>query len=215
MTETMIKTCENPVCDTALTGKQQRFCSDKCRMTVKRTESTPEPEQIEPEQPTRTASVLDQFHHETIDPDRIASLEDYKAHPEDYATRANPDKLNWGPFMSPEEKQAAGFVANRTPIPGDWDYQRLEPNQPPAKQIDIKPTNLDQLPLGVARPAGTRTPATAAMEGKMLHRRIIGHGVTWIQSPEYAELIYRLLTQTVKQLEKAGIEIPAWKKAEG
>lgn len=39
-----------------------------------------------------------------------------------YAERAHPEKLNWGPLMSSVELASAGLVANRVPIPGDWDY---------------------------------------------------------------------------------------------
>ena len=39
-----------------------------------------------------------------------------------YTPRANPDKLNWGPWMSSEQLAQARLTANRVPIPGDSDY---------------------------------------------------------------------------------------------
>ncbi len=53
---------------------------------------------------------------------RVVSYEDYKSHPQDYAQRTNPEKLNWGPYMKYHDLQDAGFSANRVSIPGDWDF---------------------------------------------------------------------------------------------
>lgn len=58
-------------CEQALTGRQREFCSDKCRMRQTRTKTTPEvdsgstkanrvavePEQVKPEQRTRTVPI--------------------------------------------------------------------------------------------------------------------------------------------------------------
>ncbi len=107
-------------CGTLLTGRQREFCSDKCRMRHKRQTRTSEdgsgstnankvvvePEQIESEQQTRTAS-----------------FEDYQAHPGDYVPRVQPELLNWGSWMNSGQLEQPGLKANRVPVPGDWDYQ--------------------------------------------------------------------------------------------
>jgi hypothetical protein len=65
-----------------------------------------QPEQSQPEQVTRTAS-----------------LEDYNNHDgRDYAARTNAVLLNWGEPMTAHDLERAGLKANRVPIPGDWDY---------------------------------------------------------------------------------------------
>lgn len=52
------------------------------------------------------------------------SYEHYLANPDMYCTtRAHPEMLNWGAFMSGMELQQAGYMANRVSIPGDWDYE--------------------------------------------------------------------------------------------
>lgn len=56
-------------------------------------------------------------------PARVASLEDYNAHPDDYARRACAELLNWGPWMSANDLQFSSFSANRQIVPGDWDYE--------------------------------------------------------------------------------------------
>ena len=53
---------------------------------------------------------------------RIASIEDYHAHREDYAERACAELLNWGPWMDAGELQDARLSGNRVTLLGDWDY---------------------------------------------------------------------------------------------
>lgn len=43
--------------------------------------------------------------------------------PEHYATRTNPDTLNYGKPMKAHQLERAGLKANRVPIPGDHDYK--------------------------------------------------------------------------------------------
>ena len=66
-----------------------------------------------------------------------ASLGDYlDDHGRKYATRTEPDKLNWGPWMNSEALERAGLRANRVSIPGDWDYEGValfSSKYPPAK----------------------------------------------------------------------------------
>ncbi len=60
----------------------------------------------------------------TAEPERVASLEDYyDASTGEYAKRAIPELLNWGPWMIMAALEQAGLKANRVPIPGDWDYE--------------------------------------------------------------------------------------------
>ena len=81
------------------------------------------------------------------------------------------------------------------------------------KHTDIKIVDYNDLPSGVTHPQGTRNKETAKMKPDHLTRRIRHYtGATWVQSPEYAEQIYRLLTMTVKKLEASGMTVPAWKK---
>ncbi len=53
---------------------------------------------------------------------RIASIEDYHAHREDYAERACAALLNWGPWMNASELKEARLSGNRVTLLGDWDY---------------------------------------------------------------------------------------------
>ena len=49
-----------------------------------------------------------------------ATLEHYQAHPKRYVQRREPERLNWTGYMTKAE-----LVANRVPIPGDWDYEGI------------------------------------------------------------------------------------------
>ncbi len=50
---------------------------------------------------------------------------DYHLNQQDYASRAIPDRLNWGPWMNSTQLEQAGLKANRVSIPGDWDYEAV------------------------------------------------------------------------------------------
>lgn len=109
--------CKNPNCNNEIA--RGKWCSDKCRMAVTRTKCSPKPEQIKGEQPNPNRSGTHPVTH-------LEHLQFYRDNPDQYATRTNPDKLNWGPHMDCFELRAAGFVANRVTIPGDWDYIKPE-----------------------------------------------------------------------------------------
>ena len=47
---------------------------------------------------------------------------DYHLNPDDYITRREPGRLNWGPWLNTAQLEQAGLKANRVSIPGDWDY---------------------------------------------------------------------------------------------
>ncbi len=53
---------------------------------------------------------------------RVASIEDYYANRGDYAERACPELLNWGPWMSASKLSDARLSGNRVILPADWDY---------------------------------------------------------------------------------------------
>ncbi len=177
-------------CGTLLTGRQREFCSDKCRMRHKRQTRTSEdgsgstnankvvvePEQIESEQQTRTAS-----------------FEDYQAHPGDYVPRVQPELLNWGSWMSAGELDDAGLKANRVAIVGDWDYTGVC-YQDKSGQWHI---GKDERPI-------------EDVPSPELQRRL-HYMRDWKQSPEYKEIMRRLNTQTVEQLEQAGQFVPVAK----
>jgi hypothetical protein len=70
----------------------------------------------------------------------------------------------------------------------------------------------ESLPPGVTHPTGQRTAATNEMSARRLKLRISSYNsLTWIDSPEYAETVYRLQTLTVSQLQEQGQTVPQWK----
>lgn len=109
--------CKN--CDNELVGRQKTHCSDRCRMALKR---TPKPEQVKVEHETRTEFTTAEKYEVLCIQNREVSLEHYQENPDMYATRANPEKLNWGAYMTTDQLVGAGLYANRVPIPDDWDY---------------------------------------------------------------------------------------------
>lgn len=58
----------------------------------------------------------------SYDRDGKIGKKDYLTHPDMFAKRTNPEKLNWGGWMTQGELEDAGLKANRIPIPGDHDY---------------------------------------------------------------------------------------------
>lgn len=188
------KVCENMLCDELLTGRQQRFCSDKCRKQVERgQEPADNPDKPNSDMVTRTASY-----------------QDYIDHPEDYAHRAKPQEIDW---------------ESREPIPGDYDYDgvcekidgvwRVKAQTETTQAKKIRQPRLSDLPPGVTHPQGQRNAKTRDMKQADLARRIHGHGASWMQSPEYAEQIYRLQTLSLEELEESGQHVPMWRKALG
>ena len=68
------------------------------------------------------------------------------------------------------------------------------------------------LPEGVSKPTGQRTAKTADMTAQQLRIRIRCYkGLDWLDSPEYTETIYRLLTWTLDSLTDARQFVPAWR----
>ena len=107
------KHCQGPV-----QGKQT-YCSPKCRKAASRANCDTKPAST-----VTNASVTDdRLVYQVRDPNKIvSSLDHYKQNPELYATRTDPDKLNWTGWMNPCQLKANHLTANRVAIPGDWDY---------------------------------------------------------------------------------------------
>ncbi len=126
-----------------LKGRLKEFCSDKCRMQFKR-KSNSKPEQAKVEQittpyraarapgpqfpirdelkqvPDLPAGINEEMYGDSLTP---GSLQHYYQYPDKYCPRQEPEKMNWGPWMTTEQLKQAGLRANRTPLPGDWDWE--------------------------------------------------------------------------------------------
>jgi hypothetical protein len=95
---------------------------------------------------------------------------------------------------------------------GNTDDKNLE--QP--EQTPVINTQWDKakakLPGGVMRPTGQPTADTATKTSQELHRAVSTYtGQAWKASSEYAEICYRLITWTCKELTEDGQKIPQWK----
>jgi hypothetical protein len=89
----------------------------------------------------------------------------------------------------------------------------FKPNPPDT--ILAKQPDLTTLPPGVSPPTGQRTLATADMTAQRLKLRVSSYNnLTWVDSPEYAETVYRLQTMTVDELTASGQTVPQWKVSE-
>ena len=77
---------------------------------------------VDSSESSRQSKISEETEQEVCKIIPEGSYEDYIARPYAYATRANPEKLNWGEPMTFHELQASPFVANRVPVEGDWDY---------------------------------------------------------------------------------------------
>lgn len=137
------------------------------------------------------------------------ALQHYHDNPDMYIKRNEPDKLNWGPHLDAGELHDRGFTGNRQTIPGDHDYQPALSVGPP----ELLPmTDLTGLPDGVSLPTGQPTATVRAMTPAQLTSRLRASR-DWTGSPEYAEVIHRLLTKTVDELKESGQFVPEWKAA--
>ncbi len=77
--------------------------------------------------------------------------------------------------------------------------------------ITLTPEILARLPQGVVRPTGQPNEYTADMKAEPL-AWAVSCGANWQSSPEYAEVIHRLLTLSVDELREQGMDIPVWKE---
>ena len=97
--------CKRDGCSNDKQGKSS-YCSESCKTLYNRNKrntgtGTSQPEQ-QPEQAVN----------------RLGNESDSKT----YATRTNPDLINYGEPMSPYQLEKAGLKANHVSIPGDSDY---------------------------------------------------------------------------------------------
>ncbi|KKL08281.1 hypothetical protein LCGC14_2577440, partial [marine sediment metagenome] len=78
--------------------------------------------------------------------------------------------------------------------------------------IELAQPDLNLLPVGVSKPTGHRSARAYSMTSQQLRIRIRCYkGLDWLASPEYAEVIFRLLTHTIDQLKQDHQFIPAWR----
>lgn len=194
--------CKN--CNTVeLKGRQQEFCSDRCRMQFKRKPNT-EPEQIKPkpeQNETRTAQV-EQATIILPAPEISESMR--------LAATVEAERLkDLGAYgVSPV---ALGTSVTKVSLDDDGSV-KVEPINTKDMYLEVEQPMIDGLPPCVSRPTGHRTAATERMTADQLHRKVSSYkGQAWIANPEYAEVIHRLLTMSIDQLEQSGQSIPAWK----
>jgi len=157
-----MRVCEN--CSTLLEGKQERFCSDKCRKQVKRAEKA-----------YKDGSGSTNPDTPTLDsPDKPGQMSDLDI----------PDK--------PTRTRTEGC---RVAIPGDEDYSGI------CKQID-----------GRWIADKTDPPAVKDLPRAELYQAIRSYPHDqWINSPEHKELLRRLHTMSIDELETEGYWTPAGK----
>lgn len=91
--------------------------------------------------------------------------------------------------------------------------QKSKPNkQTEQKTGNLTPQLMAGLAGGVAVPTNQPNAATATMTARQINNKVsIYPGIEWKHSPEYAELIYRLLTWSKQKLREQGHAVPAWK----
>lgn len=167
-------------CDNALTGRQREYCSDKCRKQASRTKPTHEDG---PGSPNADKMVVEHPPNADISErgqrTRTASFDDYWENPNDYVSRQEPDKLNWGAWMSSQQLSAAGLKGNRVTLPGDWDYDGI----------------CFQDSDGVWK-VGKDTRTLDQLSGTDLQLKLKSYeGASWVNSPEHKEVLRRKATQ--------------------
>ena len=112
------------------------------------------------------------------------------------------------PNIESEHIQTEQPKANKGSTPLEFTSQEV--TLPPI----LDQPDITKLPHGVSRPTGHRTNTTARSTAHALSRAVSGyHGLDWISSPEYAEVIYRLLTLSADELEEQGQSVPGWRVA--
>ncbi len=76
----------------------------------------------------------------------------------------------------------------------------------------IRQPDISLLPDGVSKPVGKRNAETSKMTSQQLQTRLsLYNGLKWLESPEYAEIIHRLLTWSIEKLEQNFQSIPSWR----
>ena len=105
-------------CGTELTGRQELFCSDKCRKRYQRGQIIAD-KPIADNESGQSLTVARTIRLTGVVEGDGGSLDNQPT----YATRTNPDSLNYGDHLDSDQLHAAGKAANRVPIPGDHDYK--------------------------------------------------------------------------------------------
>ena len=114
--------CKRTECDNQVTGKAL-FCSSRCRKAHSRltvtncdiasvTSKCDTPTVTQPEH-TPFIGIKDECSDIHMSPE---------SNELQYATRANVDILNYGPWMDADQLKSSQCKHNRVPIPGDYDY---------------------------------------------------------------------------------------------
>lgn len=174
-------------CGTKLVGRQQLFCSDKCRKQYKRG------------QIADAAKAIADKHGQVSD---LAKL-----------GQSAPSTQTQDAQEAAESTISKQRVVERVDDPM---YAKA------AKKIDhfmkgdetayIDQPDISLLPPGVSKPTGQRTTETMAMTSRRLRSGVRSWpAIDWLSSPEYAEVVYRLLTLSIEQLDKQGQFVPAWR----
>lgn len=121
------------------------YCSGKCKMQ----DGGTIPPAAKPDKMSRDAASYEDY---ILDYPKHLGEKDKRGQrikgrmPKLYRRRCEPEKMNWGEPLTPEQLIQAGLRCNREPIPGDWDFAET-PDAPPndwnairtrAKELGIK-----------------------------------------------------------------------------
>ncbi len=111
--------CKWHECDNEARAKSP-FCSGTCKKRYQRTSGTNVPVEV-----GQRPSGTEVGQGAIINEESVVSYENYlKYQPLGmYATRANPETLNWGAWMDKAQLKQNGKTANRVTLPGDWEYK--------------------------------------------------------------------------------------------
>lgn len=79
-------------------------------------------------------------------------------------------------------------------------------------KVIVQQPDISLLPYGVSKPTGQRNAETEAMTSQQLCTCMrYSKGIEWLHSPEYAEVIHRLLTLSIEELDEQGQFVPGWR----
>ena len=101
--------------------RRKKYCNDTCKQAAYRNRVNVTDDNV-------TDSVTQAMTEPYVSGPDMISMQDFMGNPTPEqmiaarARRTDPDSLNWGAWMNSHELHEAGLVANRVPIPGDFDY---------------------------------------------------------------------------------------------
>jgi hypothetical protein len=195
--------CKNTECNRDAKGNG-KYCSATCKTVFNRNKKRNKKTAVTPVTPAVTPEKATVTSVTPVTP-VTASLEHYQQSPQEYAKRTNAALLNWGEPMSSPELVSAKLTANRVAIPGDWDHTHPAPLPEPTKKPTPSATQGTQ-------PTGQPNTNTAKLTAAEIGLAIGSYsGLDWIDSAEYAELILRLSTWSLKKLKEHGHVVPQWR----